>query len=71
MSPSASKRPTQTLGTRVREDQYRRLKQETDRRTDPYAPTISQIIQRGIDLALQEIDQMRAAPASGSTEQAP
>lgn len=36
-----------------------RLAKATDRERDPYAPSLSQVIKRGLELALKELDVKR------------
>lgn len=48
-----------TVGARLTKFLARRLEEAADRERDPYAPTQSQIITRGIELALQELERKR------------
>lgn len=52
-------KPTVTVGARIPPEIAARLEKATDRSQDPWAPTISQIISRGIELALQEREAKR------------
>jgi len=47
------------IGIRISEELKRRLDRATDRKLDPYAPTLSQIVEHGIELALAELEKRR------------
>ena len=47
------------ISARVPEALAQRLSAATDRAKDPYAPTVSQVINRGIELALKELEAKR------------
>lgn len=49
-----TKPATHYLGVRVPAEMRDRLSAVTDRDADPYAPTVTQIVVRGIELALAE-----------------
>ena len=49
-----TKPATHHLGVRVPAEMRDRLSAVTDRDADPYAPTVTQIVVRGIELALAE-----------------
>jgi len=48
-------KPAQHLGVRIPAELKDRLSAATNRGADPYAPTITQIVARGIELALAEL----------------
>lgn len=50
---------TITIAGRVSPDLAERAKKAADRKVNPYAPTLSQIVARGLELALQELDKKR------------
>ena len=43
------------FSVRLPDDQVARLQAATDKSRDPYAPTITRIVERGIELALAEL----------------
>lgn len=43
------------LGIRISDEMYGRLATATDRALNPYAPTMTQIVERGVELALREL----------------
>ena len=51
---------THQISVRITTKLYDRLQAVTDQVTDPYATSLSRIIERGIVLALQELEAMRA-----------
>lgn len=50
---------TKPVTARIDEDLVNRLEKATDRSKDPYAPSKSQIIERGIELALRELERRK------------
>ncbi len=44
------------ITARISNELLARLKKASDKRKNPYAPTITQIIERGLDLALSELE---------------
>lgn len=49
------KNTSRTIAARIPFDLAQRLDLATDRQKNPYAPTLSQIVVRGIELALAEL----------------
>ena len=49
------------LSVRIPADLKVRLDRASDQKRDPYAPTRAKIIERGIELALQELKAKKAA----------
>lgn len=49
------------IGIRVSDDHRSRIDRVTDRDRNPYAPTITQLIERGIELALKELEPQKVA----------
>lgn len=47
---------TVPLGARVSYDLAQRVKDAADREQNPFAPSVTQIIVRGLELALQELE---------------
>jgi len=45
-----------TATIRIPDSQAARLEKATDRSKDPYAPSITQILLRGLELALKEVE---------------
>lgn len=52
-------KPNPMVGTAISTELAGRLSKAADRKRDPYAPTVSQIIVRGIELALSELEKRR------------
>lgn len=52
--PGMTQPTSSHLGVRIPLELRDRLCAATDRATDPYAPTITQVVVRGIELALAE-----------------
>ena len=48
---------TKQLNARLSDEMWKRLQKAADKKTNPYAPSMTQIVQRGIDLALQELEE--------------
>lgn len=48
------------FSVRLEDEQMTRLHAATDRAADPYAPTITRIVERGIELALAELERKAA-----------
>jgi hypothetical protein len=48
-----------TVAARINGELATRLQKATDRRRDPYAPTATQVIIRGLELALAEMERKR------------
>jgi hypothetical protein len=46
-----------TLTVRIPPEIETRLAKATDRKINPYAPSITQVVSRGLELALKEIEQ--------------
>lgn len=53
------KNATTTVGARISLELNERLERAADRTQNIYAPTVSQIITRGIELALEELKKER------------
>lgn len=53
------------IGVRLGKEAKDALDEATDRARDPYAPTVTQVVERGIILAAQEIAAKRAVPSNG------
>jgi hypothetical protein len=49
------------LSVRIPADLKVRLDRASDQKRDPYAPTRAKVIERGIELALQELKAKKAA----------
>lgn len=47
------------IAARIPDDLAKRVRQVTDRKRDPYAVSISQLIERGVELALRELEAKR------------
>jgi len=43
---------------RIKPDLLRRIRERADRKVHPYAPSITAIIERGITLALDELEEI-------------
>lgn len=50
---------TKTITIRLTEESYGRLRRAADRTKDPYAPAITAIAERGIELALRELEKKK------------
>lgn len=47
------------IGIRLSDEMAARLDRATDRNRDPYAPTMTQLVERGIELALKELERRK------------
>ena len=47
------------IAARISNDLATRVRKVTDRKQDPFAVSISQLIERGVELALKELEQKR------------
>ena len=47
------------VGARITEELAARIEAATDKMKDPYAPTLSRLIERGIELAIAELTKRR------------
>ena len=47
------------IGIRISEELKKRLDRATSRERDPYAPTLTQVVERGLELALKEFEERR------------
>jgi hypothetical protein len=52
--------PKKVFSARVRQTMYDRATKLTDT-SDPYAPSLSEIVDRGLELACEELERRRAA----------
>lgn len=50
---------TRQIGIRLSNELADRLDKATDRIRDPYAPTTTQLIERGLELALKELERRK------------
>lgn len=44
-----------SITVRLDDELLKRVQHATDRRRDPYAPNLTQLVERGLELALQEM----------------